>query len=74
MAAAVRRVAAPYEVRVNEFCADFTANPSVSASPSQLPCRGAHGGADFVLPVRGRFVGGGDLDDPLTRKRHGVLR
>ena len=31
-------------------------------------------GADFVLPVRGRFVGVGDLDDPLMRKRHDVLR
>ena len=47
-----RRVAAPYEVRVNKFCADFAANPSVLASPIQLPCRGAYGGVNLCVLCR----------------------
>ena len=45
MAAAVRRVAAPYRniEKQNSLCKEVGPcnNPSVSASPSQLPCRGA---------------------------------
>ena len=45
MAAAVRRVAAPYKdiEKQSSLCkgANPCNNPSVSASPSQLPCRGA---------------------------------
>ena len=44
MAATVRRVAAPYKDIEKTVCAMWANpcnNPSVSASPSQLPCRGA---------------------------------
>ena len=36
------------------------ANPSVLASPIQLPCRGAYGGVDFVQAVAESVVGVGD--------------